>query len=172
MMITALVVAAVLAQAEPKVATKAETARAAAVSTPSSFDEFAPEQKDGAAVDVASAMLCGDAAIRAESKDDIAQEKKYAREGGGVVDAKQIYDDQDTMRHADDDAKRVKRWFAKVQFKRSACDKPNVKALLGCMGHTEVPEGISWVLNPGNAACDGLPAQIVQAGIERVSKEQ
>jgi hypothetical protein len=62
--------------------------------------ELASDPKQAA--QVLSAFVCHNLAIRAEEKKEIDDERKYAREGGGVVDLAKIHENQDGMRLVDE----------------------------------------------------------------------
>lgn len=117
------------------------------------------------AVRFASAMLCGDQEIRSTALEEIRQEKAYAAKGGGVVDMKELHDNQDSMRWADHHAADMRRWLSKHHAKPLSCSDKGVKELRACMAYIQEPPGISWFKNPQAEGCAGLPAEIIAAGL-------
>lgn len=113
-------------------------------------DESTPQEQryDAIRADAAvmlsirAAQFCYLSEARKRTKDEIATELKYAREGGGVVDKSKLYELQHALRSIDEiDRDKRKEWGPlKKGAKVPACSSESVRHLLDCLEHGKCPE--------------------------------
>lgn len=117
----------------------AADARAAAVAEEESARaergaELAARTADPAwAAPLLSAVVCRAKDSRAEAKAVIAEEKKYARAGGGVVDIRSIYQRQQQMRDADQSERWARAGLRAFKRPAASCSAPLIADLSDCI---------------------------------------
>lgn len=91
-------------------------------------------QEDWGATRLAwSGVICRWAIIRDEAKKGIEKEKRYAREGGGIIDMREMYAEQKRMRRADDRIERAKNALADGHATPMSCKEKPAKSLAACL---------------------------------------
>src|SRR6266851_2217219 len=86
-----------------------------------------------------SAVVCFSQGARAEAKAKIAEELKYASEGGGIVDQAALYQQQMVTRLADKWLAEARRHLATIGRVALSCSSPVVKMLTICHKSVEAP---------------------------------
>lgn len=79
-----------------------------------------------------SAEACAYALERQRAEGDIAKEKKYGRIGG-VVDKHALYNDEQRIRQADDEQRKIAATMRKGHLKQTACSDKAIAKLAPCM---------------------------------------
>jgi len=79
-----------------------------------------------------SAFTCALQRQRAESKAEIAEEQKYANEGGGIVDMRKLYMHQQVIRMADHGLRISAEKLHALRATQMPCDEPRVKNAAEC----------------------------------------
>lgn len=92
------------------------------------------QQDPGAMRLVWSSVICRWTAIRADAKREIELEKKYADEGGGVVNKANLYSEQQRMRRADERIDRARHELREFDAKPPLpCKDKSVFAPVACL---------------------------------------
>lgn len=80
-----------------------------------------------------STIICRWTTIRADAKREISKERKYAREGGGVVDLERLYGAQRRMRRADEQSERARTELRDWKVAPLSCREKVVLLSLVCL---------------------------------------
>jgi hypothetical protein len=80
-----------------------------------------------------SMMLCHNAKVRAGAKKEIADEMKYAREGGGIVDKQKLYELQEQLRNVDHGNREIRLVLVRKKTEPLACSSKTIMQLENCV---------------------------------------
>jgi hypothetical protein len=89
---------------------------------------------------VYSSVICRWLSLKGRAKNEIATQKKYAREGAGVVNLGDLYAEQARMRRADERIARATEALAEYERKPLPCKNEAVLSVVLCVtGLREAP---------------------------------
>ncbi len=111
-----------------------------------------------------SSVICRWTSIRTDAKREIEKERKYAREGGGVVDLGALHAEQQRMRRADEHSEHARSELRNWKAKPLPCKETLVFAAVVCLAadeeHVELDEDL-------RATCHSLDMTLLLKTIHR-----
>lgn len=116
-----------------------------------------------------SALLCFWTRVRHAAKAEIATQQRYAREGGGIIDMRAIFTQQEIMRGADDGLKRARKDLGRGG--PMSCEDQAVLASLGCFA---AARGIGEVADDPELeeACHAIEVGLLVDLMGRIDREE
>lgn len=115
--------------------------------------------------EAASAWLCWYRQLKPWAKSEIEAERKYAREGGGIINKSKVYALQGKMREADAGAGRAVLALRKAHATPTACATKKMKQAVQCIRRSEAGEAVG-VVGAFEDICDQAFAKLVLDGLD------